>query len=88
MPKRCETRHLGSAAVVVRKKQTQGLKTHHLKPHPLSSSLEQESTQGSRHVVSSPVPPCCCCGGCKPLAGPQTVGGASKWVMVGQNRRW
>ena len=42
MPKRRVSRRLGSAAVVVRKKQTQELETRRLKPHPSSSSSEQE----------------------------------------------
>ena len=42
MPKQCVSHHFGSATVIVRNKQTQGLETRHLEPHPLSLSLEQE----------------------------------------------
>ena len=82
MPKRHVSHHLGSATVIVRKKQTQGLETHCLEPHPSSLSLEQERKHtGLKTCRLKPCPSLL-------LWGLQTFSQASKWVIVGQNRRW
>ena len=80
MPKQRVSHHLGSATVIVRKKQTQGLETHCLEPHPSSLSSEQERKHtGLKTCRLEPRPSLLL------LWGLQTTSQASKWLVGPQN---